>query len=119
GLFALGAWFVRSGAIARPDAHPALYARLRGPVLLAGLALTLLSWWMAPTLDFARMDVGSTLAQVLQMLGGVLMALGYLAWIIRALQGSSIAGLLAWLAPAGRMALTNYLLQSLAMTWIF
>jgi uncharacterized protein len=119
GLFLLGAWLLRSGAMAEPERHARLHARLRWLALPLGLAMTLLSWWLEPTMDFGRMDIRSTTAQSLQMVGGALMALGYLAWIVRALQGSAVAGPLRWLAPAGRMALTNYLLQSLVMTWIF
>lgn len=119
GLFLVGAWFVRSGAIARPAEHARLYARLRWIATPVGLAMVVLSWRMVPTMDFARLDVTQALAQVLQMLGGAVMALGYLAWVLRGLQGGPLAGLLAWLAPAGRMALTNYLAQSLVMTTIF
>jgi uncharacterized protein len=119
GLFLLGAWLLRSGAMAEPTRHAQLHARLRWLALPLGLAMTLLSWWLEPTMDFGRMDLRSTTAQSLQMVGGALMALGYLAWVVHALQGAAAAGLLRWLAPAGRMALTNYLLQSLVMTWIF
>lgn len=119
GLFLVGAWFVRSGAIARPADHPRLYARLRWIATPVGLAMVLLSWWMVPAMDFARLDLTQAVAQVLQMLGGAVMALGYLAWVLRGLEGGPFAGLLAWLAPAGRMALSNYLAQSLVMTTIF
>ena len=119
GLFLLGAWFARSGAIAHPEQHARLHARLRWLALPVGLAMMLCSWWLEPTMDFGRMDLRSTSAQVLHTLAGMLMALGYMAWIVRALQDSPLAGPLGRLAPAGRMALTNYLLQSLAMTWIF
>lgn len=119
GLFLLGAWFARSGAIVRPQEHARLHARLRWVVLPIGLAMMLWSWWLEPTMDFGRMDLRSASAQVLHTLAGMLVALGYMAWIVRALQGSPLAAPLGWLAPAGRMALTNYLLQSLVMTWIF
>ena len=119
GLFLLGAWFARSGAIAHPEQHARLHARLRWLALPVGLAMMLCSWWLEPTMDFGRMDLRSASAQVLHTLAGMLMALGYMAWIVRALQDSPLAGPLGRLAPAGRMALTNYLLQSLAMTWIF
>jgi len=44
---------------------------------------------------------------------GLLMSLGYLAWIMRWLPR------LSWMAPAGRMALSNYIGQSLLCTWLF
>lgn len=118
GLFLLGAWFARSGAIARPAEFPVLYSRLRWMALPVGLAMVLASCAITPTMDFARSDLPVTAAMGLFTVGGTLMALGYLAWVQRGLQ-SSLAPRLLWLAPAGRMALTNYLLQSLVCTWIF
>jgi uncharacterized protein len=119
GLFLLGAWFVRSGAIARPSAFDRLYARLRWVALPLGLAMTLLAFRLSPTLSMGPTGLVGASAMGLSMLGGVLMCLGYLAWIVRGLQSPAMAPKLGWLAPAGRMALTNYLLQSLVCTWIF
>lgn len=118
GLFLLGAWFVRSGAIARPEAFEPFYWKLRWVALPVGLAMVLASCAITPTMDFTRSDLPVTAAMGLFTLGGTLMALGYLAWILRGLR-SPLAPRLMWLAPAGRMALTNYLLQSLVCTWIF
>jgi uncharacterized protein len=48
-----------------------------------------------------------------------MMCLGYRAWVMRALQPLAGARRLGWLAPAGRMALSNYLLQSIVCTLLF
>lgn len=119
GLFLVGAWFARSGAIARPGEFARLHWRLRWVALPVGLAMVLASFWLEPTLDFGRLDLRASTAQVLQMLGGAVMALGYLGWVVRGLECPATAGGLNLLAPAGRMALSNYLLQSLVMTGIF
>lgn len=120
GLFLIGAWFVRSGAIARPAGHARVFAGLRWVATPLGLAMVLISWWIQPTMDFGRLDLESQGAAALQMAGGGVMSLGYLAWIVRALEaGGALARGLGRLAPAGRMALTNYLLQSLVMTTLF
>lgn len=119
GLFLLGAWFVRSGAIARPAQFPKLFSWLRYGALLSGLAMVLVAFWIEPTLSMSAPDLNQALAMSLQMTGGTLMALGYMAWIVRGLQSPGLAPRLAWLAPAGRMALTNYLVQSLVCVWIF
>jgi uncharacterized protein len=119
GMFVLGAWFVRSGAIARPAEFPRLFASLRWVALPVGLALMLLSWWLEPTMAPDRMDLRMAVAFGLHSVASLLMCLGYAAWIVRGLQATATAGALAWLAPAGRMALTNYLLQSVIATLVF
>ncbi len=119
GMFLLGAWFVRSGAIARPGAFPRLYAALRWGALPLGLLTMLGSVVLAPTMDFATFNLRVSTAFALQVLANLLMCLGYVAWVVRALASPSWQRPLAWLAPAGRMALTNYLMQSLVCTWIF
>lgn len=119
GMFVLGAWFVRSGAIARPAEFPRLFAGLRWIALPVGLALMLLSWSLEPTMAPDRMDLRMSIAFGLHSVASLLMCLGYAAWIVRGLQAKTTAGALAWLAPAGRMALTNYLLQSVIATLVF
>lgn len=116
-MFVLGSWFVRSGAIVQRQAWPRLYAALRRVALPVGLGLMLLSFWMVPTVAFDRLDLVSGTAAVLMLMGAQAMSLGYLAWILRLLDAG--ARWLRWLAPAGRMALTNYLGQSLVCTLVF
>ncbi|WAT15802.1 DUF418 domain-containing protein [Xanthomonas fragariae] len=113
GMFLLGSWFVRSGAIATPERFPRLFATLRYGVLPLGLGAMLVSYALEPWIDPARLDVRLAGAFALSLIAGPLMSLGYAAWVVR------LAPYLAWLAPAGRMALSNYLLQSLLCTWIF
>lgn len=113
GMFLLGTWFGRSGALAEPSRFQPLYRRLRWLAMPLGLLLMLVSalWhpWLAPGVFTAATGLSYALAAV----ASLLMCLGYLAWIVKA--GSA----LAWLAAPGRMALTHYLLQSLLCTWIF
>ena len=119
GLFLLGAWFVRSGAIARPERHAVLYTRLRWLALPVGMVLMAGSIALSPTMTMGLPGLRDSTVACLAMAGGVLMCLGYLAWIVRGLQSASMAGGLRALAPAGRMALSNYLMQSLVCTFIF
>jgi uncharacterized protein len=119
GLFLLGGWFVRSGAIAAPARHPALYSRLRWVSLPVGMVMMGASMWLSPTVEMGMLGLRDSAAMCLAMAGGVLMCLGYLAWIVRGLESASLAGGLKALAPAGRMALTNYLVQSILCTLIF
>lgn len=119
GMFVLGMWFVRGGAIARPQTFPQLFGALRWVALPLGLGAMLLSWWLEPTMAPDRMDLRMATAFGLHSIASALMCLGYAAWIVRGLQSVTVRGALAWLAPAGRMALTNYLLQSVIATLVF
>ncbi len=119
GIFLIGAWLLRSGAIADPAAHAALYRRMRNVALPAGLVLGLLSAAVTVHLDWKEDGARTMLAMALMLAASPLLSLGYLALVVGALQTASGARVLGLLAPAGRMALSNYLLQSLVGTWLF
>jgi uncharacterized protein len=55
----------------------------------------------------------------LERLSTVLLACGYGAAIIWATERARGRNLLAWAAPIGRMAFTNYLMQSVIFGWVF
>jgi len=119
GMFLLGAWLLRSGAIANPAAHAGLHRALRFVALPVGVALALASASVAVEFDPHAEQPGTLLALSLMLLASPLMSLGYLSWTLRALQTHAGARALGWLAPAGRMALTNYLLQSVVGSLVF
>ena len=113
GMFLIGAWFARSGAIAKPGCYPRLWAGLRWLLLPIGLAVMLLSTWVLPYNAPGQFNMRSAGAYALTAVAGLMMCLGYLAWGVRWSRH------LQWLAPAGRMALSNYLGQSLVCTLVF
>ncbi len=52
-------------------------------------------------------------------IGSLPMALGYIGLIMLVCKSPNLQGIAACLAPVGRMALTNYLLQSIIATFVF
>lgn len=113
GMFLIGAWFGRSGALADPARFASLYARLRWIAMPVGVVLMLASAAWHPYLAPGEFTVRTGLSYAMAAVASLLMALGYLGWIVQARHA------LGWLAAPGRMALTHYLLQSLLCTWLF
>ncbi|MES2148371.1 MAG: DUF418 domain-containing protein [Pseudomonadota bacterium] len=112
-LFLAGVFAVRLGCLTRPARHRRFW---RG-VLLAGFGIGLPwnLWWASLALGEARdpyqLGQGALFGHAALSVGGTLLAAGYVAALM--LAGPRLArALAAVFAPAGRMALSNYLLQS-------
>ncbi len=119
GMFLFGSWFVRSGVMRDPGAHLPLFRRLLTLGFALGLPLMLWSTWTHPTMSFSEVSIGSAAAQSAAHAANILMCLGYFAGIVLLMQQPTWAQRLRWMAPAGRMALTNYLMQSVICTFVF
>ena len=119
GVFLLGAWFMRSGTIRDSVAHLPLFRHLRNLGFGIGLPLMLWSAWSYPTMSFSEISLSGAAAQVAGQVANLLLMLAYLSVIVLAMQLPVWADRLRWLAPAGRMALTNYLMQSVVCTLVF
>lgn len=118
GVFLVGAWFVRSGVMLDPAAHLGLFRNLAIWGLPVGLGLSIVSALVATTYLPGQNDARFQLSMALQMLGSLPASLGYVSLVVLGFHGR-LRRWLGALAPAGRMALTNYLLQSLLATWFF
>ena len=114
-LFGVLAW--RSGILQRASEHKSLLFSIAMGGVLFGGALTIVAQerdlfgW--PSLGRAHE------VMVERRLGGVVLAAGYAASIVGLASVPAGQRMLAWAAPVGRMALTNYLGQSLILGWIF
>jgi uncharacterized protein len=103
-LFLFGTFVWRTGVLVHARAH-------RG--LLIGTACCGLALGAAP-------NVGAwQLAWPLSGMAPILLAVGYGAGVICLVELTWLRGPLAALAPLGRAAFSNYLLQSLIFSWIF
>jgi uncharacterized protein len=74
---------------------------------------------LAVTHENEWLRVGWRTELLVERLGTVLLACGYGAAIIWATEKATGRKLLAWAAPIGRMAFTNYLMQSVIFGWVF
>ncbi|HRD96441.1 MAG TPA: DUF418 domain-containing protein [Rubrivivax sp.] len=112
-VFLLGAWFVRSGVMEAPAAHLAFFRKLALIGLPLGIGLGLLTSLIAMSHTPGDRQDGWGIVRGLTMLGNLPASLGYVGLVVTLLHSSGPASRLRMLAPLGRMALTNYLLQSL------
>jgi uncharacterized protein len=113
-LFLLGAIAARRGWLTRPERFRTGWRRARLFGLIVGLPVNL--WYGAVTLDGVLNPYAANTNPLLEMtvssLGGPLLSVAVLAHIMLMGPAATIA-IGRWLAPVGRMALTNYLMQSL------
>lgn len=110
-LFLLGALAGRLGWLARPERHPRVW-RAATWIGLAAAPFALVGAWLNFVAIRDTPGDPSAIGYALQLAGSPLACL-YVALVVR--HRDRLRGAIAWLAPAGRMPLTNYLLQSCAM----
>jgi uncharacterized membrane protein YeiB len=119
GMFLIGAWFVRSGVMENVGAHMRLFRRLACYALPFGIGLGVLGSLVATSHTPGDSSDGFQLARGLAVLGSLPACLGYVGLVVLALHSNSVFAKIRVLAPVGRMALTNYLAQSLISTFVF
>lgn len=118
-LFSLGILSVRLGWLTEPRRHRHVWRRVCVVGLGLGLPFNLLAATalLQQTIDPYQTNYNSMLFELLLYAGGPLLAAGYVAVLM--LAGPALMAALArWLAPVGRMALSNYLAQSLLGTFL-
>jgi uncharacterized protein len=119
GMFLIGVWFVRSGMMENARAHLRVFRRLACYGLPLGIGLGLLGSLIATSHTMGDNHDGFQLASALTALGSLPASLGYVGLVVVALHSNSVFAKIRILAPVGRMALTNYLTQSLVSTLFF
>lgn len=119
-MFLIGTWFVRAGVMENARAHLPLFRKLALYGLPLGIGIGLLGSAIAMhPVPGSRGADGWQLAMGLQMLGNLPASLGYVSVVILMLHSASPLNRVRVLAPLGRMALTNYLMQSLVASTFF
>ncbi len=119
GMFLLGSWFVRAGVIQHAHAHLPLFRQLAWIGIPAGLLTGFAGIPIAMSQPLGVDDGSYQFASSLLLLGSLPASLGYVSVVVLLLQRSGMRSRLWILAPYGRMALTNYLVQSLVLSLLF
>ena len=112
-MFLLGVWFVRSGVMEDSAKHLAFFRKLALFGLPVGIGLGLLTGFIAMSHTPGERYDGWGIARGLVMLGNLPACLGYVGLVVTMLHSRTALSRIRVLAPLGRMALTNYLMQSL------
>lgn len=122
GRFLLGYWAGRNGLLQSPDQHLPLLRRILAGALVAWFLSTLLSQVQAPlraAWPAIHVEPVKKTIRVLLRMGPLALGIAYAIGFVLLYRRRAWSHRLAFLAPLGRMALTNYLLQSLAGIALF
>lgn len=118
-MFLLGAWFVRSGTVTDPAAHAGLFRHLMQVGLGAGIPLALLASHLVgdgnPFTGGWRGFGGS----MLMFVANLALCLGYIGALVMLWLSPSTRRWVSVFAPAGRMALTHYLMHAAVLSTLF
>ncbi len=112
GMFLLGMWFVRSGVMENTAAHLPMFRRLAVVGISLGVGLSMASASIAVSHVPGERYDGWGIAGGLHMLGNLPACVGYISLVVLMLHSRGPLSRIGLLAPMGRMALTNYLMQS-------
>ena len=115
GLFLVGMLAWRTGMLRDPYRHRRLLLAVAG----LGLVLGMLMGAPAALQAITSWDVPSVAISCLANAAGIFMGLGYGSAVIALVEFTAARRMLRAFAPLGRMAFTNYLLQSVIFTWVF
>ena len=117
-LFLIGFWFVSIGIMKDTKTHLSLFKKLTLWCLPIGVGLGLVSAFITTGHIPGQEKDGFVFAMGLQMIGNLPACIGYMSALVWLLH-SRFDYLVKFLAPYGRMALTNYLMQSLIASYVF
>jgi uncharacterized protein len=112
GMFVLGLWTVRAGIALAPSEHRSTLARWSKLGWGVGLPANIIAAWAIEHWPYLPPSIGGLLGVVMQAVGVPILALGYAATLaLLVVDGRRFIDVFA---PVGRMALTNYLMHSIA-----
>jgi uncharacterized protein len=111
GMFVLGLWTVRTGIALSPSDHRDSLVRWSLLGWGVGLPANVIAAWAFENWEYIPPSVGGLLGVLMQGVGIPILALGYGATVaLLVVNGRRFINVFA---PVGRMALTNYVMQSI------
>lgn len=118
-IFLVGYWFVASGVLRDHRKHRRLFRSLAVPGLVLGTVVTVAGLLLLQHPVAETSELLWAMGFWLFYLGQLLLAAGYLGAVVLLVERPLAYSVLNKLAPFGRMALTNYIMQTVILVLLF
>jgi uncharacterized protein len=118
-MFLLGFALGKMRVFQAPARHAPLIRAVALSGVLVGLPASILYAAQGRHEGLLPLTANGFVRTIFESIGTPLLSLGYVAWTTLLFQSSRWKRSLLWLAPVGRTALSNYLLQSVACVLLF
>jgi len=118
-ILLIGYWLIASGVMRQPERHRVFFKWLTFLGLGFGLFLSTTGTMINLHPASESAEQLKFISQGLFSLGKDVLAAGYLGSLVLLITNNKSRQFLLWLAPMGRMALTNYIAHSLILSSIF
>ncbi len=120
GVFLIGVWAARSGIIRNPSGHIGFFRKLLWRGLITGAIFSAIyTWSYFRTGVMTVPDIWMLVYTTSHIVAGFSLSVAYVSIIVLLYVNGRLGLPARLLAPVGRMALTNYLLQSIICTTLF
>jgi uncharacterized protein len=119
GLFLLGMWVWRAGIVQHLDEYTAILKRVCAWCIPIGLAVSIFEAFVHATIPPTQVSPVVIFANALWLPSSHVLSAGYISGLALLFQRANWHQLLLPFAAVGRMALTNYLMQSVLCTLFF
>ncbi|MBC3764647.1 DUF418 domain-containing protein [Neptunicella marina] len=118
-LFMLGYWLIATNKMTQPEQHTLFFKIMTYVGLFCGLMMSTAGVLLSAQPESDIHPVFMVVATTLDQAGQLLLSAGYLGAVTLLCMSVKWHKRLAWLAPMGQMALTNYMMHSLVLSWLF
>jgi len=118
-MFLVGVWAARIRIIAEYDLHLPFFRKTLWWGLGIGLVANILFVVAYRKANMAAQDAWALLYATMHTMGGIALGAFYVSLFVLLYANGKANGVVKFLAPVGRMALTNYLMQSLISAILF
>jgi uncharacterized protein len=118
-IFMLGWWLVETGKIRHPEQHLILFRTMAWVGWPFGLVFSMAAGTLMYHPAWSDGRGPESVTSALHWCGQILLCAAYVASFVLLLRMRCAKRWVGWLAPLGRMALTNYLMHSLVFSTLF